>query len=207
MGHQDNLRLIERSLRKAKLPIMYSQGFHPTMKLSFGPPLPLGFTSETEIFEATFESNFMSYLGEKFKNVMPDGFDILESKVIMGKTKSLSSMINRITYELNINYITSPAELKEKIDTFLDCEHYEFDRKKKSETIIIDIRPAVHELIIKDDCLSMTLGNSDGGYVKPGEVLQVLLKDKFDKFLLNQIHRKEMFRIDENKQKILLMDI
>ena len=55
--------------------------------------------------------------------------------------------------------------------------------------------------------LYMTLGNSDGGYVKPVEVLKVLLNEKFDAYLLNRIHRLEMFRIDENNQKINLMDL
>lgn len=207
MGHQDNLRLIERSLRKAKLPIMYSQGFHPTMKLSFGPPLPLGFTSETEILEVTFESNFMPYLGEKFKNVLPDGFDIIDFKVMMGKSKSISTLINRISYQLNINYLPDNSELNEKIASFLSCEKHEIERVKKKVNITVDIRPAVYDLSIDGENLNMTLGNSDGGYVKPTEVLTVLLGDKYDKYLLNQIHRKEMYHVDENDNKIKLMDL
>ena len=207
MGHQDNLRLIEKLLRKAKLPVMYSQGFHPMMKLSFGPPLPLGFTSQTEALEVTFESNFMNYHGENLKSVMPDGFDIIESKVIMSKAPSLSSVINRIIYRLDINLLPPQAELEDMISTLLTSDECEFERKGKKEIKVIDIRPAIYDLKFDDRFLYMTLGNSDGGYVKPVEVLKVLLKDKFDEYLLNRIHRCEMFRIDENNQKINLMDL
>ena len=64
IGHLDTVRLMERIIRMTKLPVQYSQGFNPSMKLSFGPPLSLGFTSDAEYVDITFDTTFMPYMAE-----------------------------------------------------------------------------------------------------------------------------------------------
>lgn len=55
ISHLDVLRSWERSIRRAELPLSYSQGFTPHPKLAFAGPLPLGFTSEAEIMDVTLD--------------------------------------------------------------------------------------------------------------------------------------------------------
>lgn len=51
VGHLDFGRAVERALRRAKLPVAYSIGFNPHMKLSFGPALGVGIASESEYID------------------------------------------------------------------------------------------------------------------------------------------------------------
>ncbi len=44
-GHLDLHTTWERTLRRARLPLAYSQGFHPQPKIQLASALPLGFTS------------------------------------------------------------------------------------------------------------------------------------------------------------------
>lgn len=55
ISHLDVLRSWERSLRRAELPLAYSQGFTPHPKLAFASPLPMGFTSEAEVMDVTLD--------------------------------------------------------------------------------------------------------------------------------------------------------
>ncbi|MGI8926157.1 MAG: TIGR03936 family radical SAM-associated protein [Tepidiformaceae bacterium] len=55
ISHLDVLRAWERSLRRAGLPLAYSQGFTPHPKIAFASPLPLGFTSEAELMDITLD--------------------------------------------------------------------------------------------------------------------------------------------------------
>lgn len=55
ISHLDVLRSWERSLRRAGLPLSYSQGFTPHPKLAFGSPLPMGFISEGEVMDVTLD--------------------------------------------------------------------------------------------------------------------------------------------------------
>jgi radical SAM-linked protein len=48
MGQLDFGRLIERSLRRSGVPVQYSQGFNPRIRLSFADALPLGVASTGE---------------------------------------------------------------------------------------------------------------------------------------------------------------
>jgi hypothetical protein len=51
IGHRDVARVTERAVRKVGLPVTYSKGFSPRMKLSFGLALPTGYESEAEFLE------------------------------------------------------------------------------------------------------------------------------------------------------------
>ncbi len=55
ISHLDVLRFWERAIRRAGLPLTYSQGFTPHPKLAFASPLPLGFTAEREVMDVTLD--------------------------------------------------------------------------------------------------------------------------------------------------------
>jgi radical SAM family uncharacterized protein/radical SAM-linked protein len=207
MGHLDNLRLIERTIRMAELPVAYSQGFNPTMKISFGPPLPLGFTSEAELLEITFDTNFMPYMADKFRSKLPDGIEIYDTKVILTKSKSLSSQLNRASYSVTLEDNIDAELLNRKIESLLNSTTLEVERTGKDMVKTIDIRSALYELKIEDDKLMMILGIGEGGYAKPNEILELLFEDKFDRALLFNCHRVELFKIDDDSNKIEAMDL
>ncbi len=47
-GHLELVRIIERAFRRARIPVQYSQGFHPSPKISFDTALPVGIESREE---------------------------------------------------------------------------------------------------------------------------------------------------------------
>ncbi len=56
ISHLDVLRFWERAIRRAGLPLSYSQGFTPHPRLAFASPLPLGFTAEREVMDVTLDA-------------------------------------------------------------------------------------------------------------------------------------------------------
>ncbi len=57
MSHIDLNNVIQRALRRAKIHVVYSQGFHPKMLISYPAALPLGMSGKAECFE--FRSRFL----------------------------------------------------------------------------------------------------------------------------------------------------
>ena len=55
LSHLDVMRLWERALRRADLPLAYSQGFSPHAKISIAAPLPLGVTGERELMDIVLQ--------------------------------------------------------------------------------------------------------------------------------------------------------
>ena len=48
ISHLDLLRLFQRAVRRAEIPVVFSQGFHPIPKIKFERALKLGVESESE---------------------------------------------------------------------------------------------------------------------------------------------------------------
>ena len=54
IGHLDVMRYFQKAIRRADLPIAYSEGFSPHQIMSFAAPLSVGHTSEGEYLHAPF---------------------------------------------------------------------------------------------------------------------------------------------------------
>ena len=87
-GHLDLHKIIERSIRRAKLPLAYSQGYHPQPKINLAAALPLGFSSRAEMMDI--------WLKEDVENVpatlqphVPPGLTILDSETVDDRAPSL----------------------------------------------------------------------------------------------------------------------
>ena len=88
-SHLDLMRTWERSLRRSRLPLAYTQGHHPHLKMSFGPPLPLGYRSRAEVFDLEFSQPPAVDLAERLQAVVPAGISVAACRPILFKTPSL----------------------------------------------------------------------------------------------------------------------
>lgn len=211
LSHLDNLRVIERSLRRSGLPVEYSQGFHPHMKMSFGPPLPLGFTSEAEYFDLSLERPFHSEMAARLGAAFPDGFYLVMAKAIINARESLSSKLNRAIYEVVID---KNVDCKDKMAYLLSLEKAEVRRASKDEIRVVDIRPAIFKLeYIEQSTVSpdraaiiMELGLGQAGYARPQEVMMVsgVIAEPLLPALI--IHRRDLLYIDGKGDKLTPMD-
>ena len=51
IGHLDTMRFFQKAIRRADIPVAYSEGFSPHMIMSFAAPLGVGTTSSGEYFD------------------------------------------------------------------------------------------------------------------------------------------------------------
>lgn len=207
MSHLENLHLMERALRRARWPVMYSQGHNPTMKLSLGPPLPLGFTSEAEAIDITLENNFTPHLLEDLRKTLPEGIEILEAGVIMGKGASLGAALNRVEYTVSTQYWSKPDQLDDDIAQVLLADRLETVRGADDKQKAVDIRPSIYGLKVTDGILLMVLGLGEGGYAKPTEVAGFLKGGLTVEIVALPFHRSAMYRVDGHGRRVEMMDL
>ena len=198
---------LERAIRRSRIPIAFSQGFHPTMKLSFGPPLPLGITSEAEYADLTFDTSFMPYMIDNLKAAIPEGMSIYNTRVVLGKAKSLSALLNRAAYTLQLDEFADTAALEEKIAGVLSSSEVIIERIGKEKKNNVDIRPATYELSVEDGVLHMTLGMGDGGYTRPVEILALLFSSEEVPVLAHCLHRVAVYRINKQGERLDPMEL
>lgn len=172
-SHLDVIRMFERSVRRSKIPVAYSLGFNPHQKIAFGPPLPLGFISDSEYLDLQLEEPYADGFFHLLNRSLPPGFKFLEAKPIFGKTQSLSAMINSASYVMVTDKPVS--ELKEKMEKILEGKSFLIKRGTKSERKEIDIRYNVIDLNLeemeKGTRLKMILRIQGGDYARPEEIL------------------------------------
>jgi radical SAM-linked protein len=207
LSHLDNIRMLEMALRRARIPVQYSQGYNPAPRLSFGPPLPLGFTSECEYVDITLETNLMPHMIDSLGKAIPEGMDILEARAVLGKRPSLSSSLNRVAYRILLDVWDDPGKLREAVEDLQTREVLECRRTRKEETKVVDIRPAVYDVLIVDNELEMVLGLGDGGYARPTEAAEFLTAGMNTDIVALPFHRREMYRLNESGEKIDGMDL
>ncbi|MCK4371998.1 MAG: DUF2344 domain-containing protein, partial [candidate division Zixibacteria bacterium] len=85
-----------------------------------------------------------------------------------------------------------------RIDDILAERRLEIERKAKSGTKLVDMRPGIYELTIVEDRLEMLLGVGEGVYVRPTEVAGLLLTDESVAVSGLPFHRKSMYRRNDD---------
>lgn len=60
IGHLDLMRYFQKAMRRAGIPIAYSEGFHPHQKMAFALPLGVGMTSEGEYMDVDLDDSLLT---------------------------------------------------------------------------------------------------------------------------------------------------
>jgi len=172
-SHLDVGRVLERAIRRSGIPIAYSEGFHPHQKVAFGPPLPLGFVSDAEYLDIQLSEPYASVFFQRLNSSLPPGFKFLEGRPVLGKSDSLSFIINLATYEVGLGIASDEAQ--RLIESIMASESLGVQRMSKETTKDVDIRRHIVKLESHtlDDgiLLDMHLGLGTEGYARPEEVL------------------------------------
>ena len=190
-------KIWERTLRRAKLPIAYSQGFHPQPKIQLASPLPLGFSSEAEIVDIYFseEINLNNAL-EKLQTFSPSGLKILSMEEVSLEGPTLQKLVRSSVYEILVGEISTPQLLSTKINELTQKDQIIRSRRGKT----YDLRPLIEEIslittgeLVK---LELKLSAKDGATGRPEEVLSELGIDPFS----TRIHRQKII-IEQDFQR------
>ena len=201
MSHLDNIRTIEDAIRRSEIPVIYSRGKRPIMKVSFSPPLPVGFTSETEFFDINLKQDFSSQMINALRKSMPEGFQVLEAKAVLARTAALSEVINLVVYTLKLDNSIDTEQLQSRISDIMSKDELIVSRKSKSGESDVNIRKSIYKIECSERLLTLTLGIGSEGYVRPTEFGRILFEMDEDEVSKLKFHRAGMFRqVDENSR-------
>ncbi|HQF94022.1 MAG TPA: TIGR03936 family radical SAM-associated protein, partial [Microthrixaceae bacterium] len=90
LGHRDLARCWERAIRRAELPMAYSEGFSPRPKLHYGLALPTGAESLAEYMDIDLATDIdIVGLDKLLSDGMPDGVDITGIAVVPSNALAL----------------------------------------------------------------------------------------------------------------------
>ena len=155
LSHLEMLNLFIRTVGRARIPVHFSQGFHPHPKFSFATALSVGVESWAEYMDMEVDAGFgAERLKDALNSVLPEGVRIMESKVIPLKSDSLSVIITGTSYRIKLPPGVVQG-LEEQVEKFLRLESFLHYREKKDKLVEIDLRREVISLTATTDALLM----------------------------------------------------
>ena len=197
LSHLDLLRELERTFRRAELPMIYTEGFSPRPKLSAGPPLALGWTSDAEWIDVQLAGEWLharlESLLEQLDACSVTGVDFVLAAAMPPKVVSLAADITASVYVARFSappFETRLGDLEHAVSAFLAAPSVVIQRVRKGRSKEVDIRPLVHEMsVIAHDQVVLTLATGTDGSVKPTEVLKAALELDQSQVPLITIHK------------------
>lgn len=182
LSHLDLLKYFCKAVKRANIPIAYSEGFNPHPKLAFGPPRGVAIAGLNEFCDIKLKSPMAAEeFVERFNAALPKGIKINSARVVEGKAKPLQAIINRAAYEAEITEIDFEAMVS-KVQALLAADNVEYTRHNpKKGDKIINLRSGIESLDWQPGDnggkLTMMLIFGQGGSVKPTEVVKYLTED------------------------------
>ena len=143
-SHRDFARAFERALRRAGVPIAYSQGFTPHPKISYASAAPTGVASEAEYLEIGLrEPVDPGELRAALDAALSPGLDVLDAVVADGG--SLADRIEASHWQIELPGV-EPAVLREAVAAFTAAEEIQVERMTKQGRRNFDARAAVIQI-------------------------------------------------------------
>ncbi|NLO89261.1 MAG: DUF2344 domain-containing protein [Clostridia bacterium] len=187
LSQLDVVRLFERAARRAALPIVYTQGYNPHPKISFGPALAVGIAGKRECVDWEFEVPVdVERAVMDLDAQMPCGMGIRDGKEVPVGSPSINAVVKRGEYIIScrLKDSLSPEEVEKAAAKILAQEEIPIKKRTKRGMEIKNIRPGIYTLEGKLNGNILTikalLELSPSGSVSPYAVLVAVLEELGD---------------------------
>jgi radical SAM family uncharacterized protein/radical SAM-linked protein len=191
LSHLDTIRALYRAFRRAELPLSYTEGFHPHVKVSFGQPLPLGYTSEAEYLDLQLTQPYREEFVGRLKGTLPHGLTIMAQRQFFANVSSLSKLLNLARYEAPM--LPEMQYDSRKLSAIAREKSLVVTRIKEGIEKRIDAGQFLQDVRVENDRLVIDVWQMPEGHIKPEEVLIFGLE--IDKQIVRgiTIHRKGQY--------------
>ncbi|WP_414542019.1 TIGR03960 family B12-binding radical SAM protein [Nostoc sp. CCY0012] len=206
VSHLDLMRLFDRVIRRASLPIAFTGGFHPSPRIAVASALALGATSSGEIvdFELTEPIEIESFR-QKLANELPIDIPIYNVVQIDLKAKAANQVMEAADYLITVATPreVTPAQWQDWIDTINAQDELLWEKTTKSgKSQLVNLRSWLFELELREATTSTAestvvlryLGSCrhDGSLLRPEQILSMLEIVAGGEFQLLHIHRNQL---------------
>ena len=173
ISHRDTVRMMTRALARAGLPVAYSQGFNPHVRMALLLPRPVGLATDGDLAVVHLSNpHDPNHIASRLRAQLP------EDALLLG-VQSLENCrqpaLTSVTYELELGAEAS-VDLPSLIRNFLDSNSVVVQRQDRlgQKKPPLDIRPLVQEIKFENDTLTFLTRFVDDRTATPRDVLSVL---------------------------------
>lgn len=205
VGHLDLVRLFDRAVRRAAIPVTFTGGFHPSPRISIANALSLGSTSESEIvdFELTQAMEVATFQA-KLAQALPENIPIYHVEEVDLKTPAATQLLEKAEYVLTVATVTEnlPAQWSEWIAEVKNSDRILMEHTTKSgKKVEVNLRDRLLELELvfaetenQQQAKIRYIGNcrNDGNLLRPEHIVYMLEQVTQQEFQLLHAHRTQL---------------
>lgn len=192
-SHLDLQRTLERTLRRAGLPIAYSQGFNPHPRISFGSALATGTSSEGEFIDVELTQDLApeEFLAQA-NACCPPGLQLQEARVVEPGKDALMALLDAAEYRLTLDGVDD-ERLALAVAAFLAAQVVEVTKEGRAGPRQVNIRPQVYALeVTGPGQLRAVVQTGPQGNLKPEDLVNGL-RPAIGDAVLTQTHRLMLY--------------
>jgi radical SAM-linked protein len=180
ISHLDVMRLWERALRRAQIPLAYSEGFSPHPRIALAAPLAVGVTSEAELMDV-FISRWVSppWFTSTMNQELPLGVRIVGVYQITLTLPSLQSQVRWAEYKVEVEARKEPKEIEGAISHLLSLESLPWHHQRDTGERSYDLRALIDNIWLNElhepyATIGMRLRCDGSGSGRPEQVVLAL---------------------------------
>ena len=151
-SHRDVARVWERSLRRTRLPVSYSEGFSPRPRLRFGLALATAHESCGEYLDVDLVPGTdadVTTLGSLVDPTLPPGMHVQGAAHVAPGTPSLQEAVESCSWLVEVQDLDE-RRASELVEQALAAEELPVTRTRKGREVTDDIRPSLINLRVAD---------------------------------------------------------
>ncbi len=140
LSHLELITVFTRAVSRGGVPILFSLGFHPHPRFSFGTATSVGVESRAEYMDMFVAAGMASLeVQDRLNAVLPEGLRIMECEETAAKSPSISTLIDATHYRITFDK-AEPEHLQRQCVQFMAQTTCVIQRTKKGVTQAVDLR-------------------------------------------------------------------
>ncbi len=208
LSHLDLVRLFDRAIRRAALPISFTGGYHPGPRIAIANALSLGTTSSGEIVDFELTENIsLEEFRDKLASELPADILLYRLEEIDIKSPSATQILDKAEYLITVTSTSEsyPVNWQEYINAVNNTSEILWEKTTKSgKQQEVNLRDRLFELE-----LANTLSNgfvvlryvgscrNDGTKLSPENIIYMLEQVSQQEFQLLRVHRQQLILLDK----------
>jgi radical SAM-linked protein len=173
LSHRDTMRMLTRALVRAGLPVAYTGGFNPHIKLSMPLPRSVGMATDDDLVVVQLvERCPVERVSAALSRQLPAGARLVD---VIALSSNARAQLLWVAYEVNLSDVPS-SEMHSRIQSLLNTESTVIDRLNRhgQSKGRVDVRPYVRALQCAEHLLEMELLFLNGHSITPYDIMQAL---------------------------------
>ncbi|MBF2056656.1 MAG: TIGR03960 family B12-binding radical SAM protein [Cyanobacterium sp. T60_A2020_053] len=209
ISHLDLVRLFDRAVRRAGIPISYTGGFHPGPKISIALALSLGMTSNGEVVD--FDNHTRMDIEEfstKLKAQLPTDLPIFKVEELPVKSPKPTQILDLAEYIITVSadHNISKESWQNWLDEIINSQEILMQKTAKNgKQKMVNVRANLKSINLVDPDFSKSekiniaycgSAKNDGSLLTPEQVC----------YMLEQVSNEQLILVKAHREMIILAD-